>query len=128
MITPELSNYIKKAKAAGMSDEQIKNALLEIGWTESDINEELGFPEVSAANGNSSQKVSNKTIFIAVGIALLIFFAIFIAGVISGFMNARNKAKENLPKKPSEETSVRSSSLDFQANANCLKVKRTIFN
>jgi hypothetical protein len=95
MVTPELIDYIKKARAAGTQDEQIKLALLEKGWAEVDINEGLGSSGISVISVNSSQKTSSKTIIIAVGIAFLIFFAIVIAGIVFGFRNAREKAQEN---------------------------------
>ena len=38
MVTPGLSGYIKQARAAGQSDEQIKSALLQNGWAGDNIN------------------------------------------------------------------------------------------
>ena len=99
MANQELLSYIKQARAAGQTDEQIKSALLQIGWVEADINKGLGSPGVSSANANPSQKVSNKTILIAVGIVVLIFIAIVIAGIFFGFKNAREKAQERTEEK-----------------------------
>jgi uncharacterized RDD family membrane protein YckC len=42
MVTPELIDYVKKARAAGQNDDQIKSALLQIGWSEGDADEALG--------------------------------------------------------------------------------------
>lgn len=107
MANQELLNYIKQARTAGQTDEQIKVALLEIGWDQKDADEGLGFSQVSSAE-NPSQKVSNRTIFIAVGIVVLVFFAIIIAGIYFGFMDARKKAqekKENPISTPAAQTS-----------------------
>jgi len=40
-MNQELQDYIKKSKEAGMSDEQIKQELLKVGWKEEDISQEF---------------------------------------------------------------------------------------
>ena len=41
MTEPRVVEYIKKARAAGQKDLDIKSALLQNGWSEQEINENL---------------------------------------------------------------------------------------
>lgn len=43
MITPELNEYIKKCREQNISDEQIKTALKEQGWSDEDMNAAINF-------------------------------------------------------------------------------------
>ncbi len=44
MVSPEIADYIKKSRASGVSDAQIKQSLLQSGWNEIQVNEAFGVP------------------------------------------------------------------------------------
>ncbi len=63
-MNQELQDYIEKTRETGMSDEQIKQELLKVGWKEEDINQEFNNVSVSAPNltVNPAQKNQDKNI------------------------------------------------------------------
>lgn len=78
MITPELSNYVKDSRAAGMDDVAIKQALLSQGWQEADAQEALAQPAIAAALPITVPEVAlqpnkfKKLLFPAIGVAVLL--------------------------------------------------------
>ena len=40
-LTPELTQYVTRARASGMSDDAIRTQLLEIGWNIREVNEAI---------------------------------------------------------------------------------------
>jgi uncharacterized RDD family membrane protein YckC len=84
MVTPELIDYIKKARAAGQTDAQIKEALLKIGWDQKDINNGLNPPETLAVNylENSSGDAQSQ----AANMEYAGFWIRFLASIIDGIM------------------------------------------
>lgn len=46
-MNPQLQDYIKQARSTGQSDEQIKQALTQSGWSQPQINEAFGVPTPS---------------------------------------------------------------------------------
>ncbi len=65
MITPELQDYISKSRASGMSDAQIRQALLAQGWPENNIAEVL-----------TRQNTGERSVLSLVIILALLFFGI----------------------------------------------------
>lgn len=65
-MSKELVDYIKKSKEVGQSDEQIKQALIEAGWNEKDINSAL-----NTKNKFSKMKLVFLIIAIFIGIYVL---------------------------------------------------------
>lgn len=43
-MDPQIQNYINQARASGQTDEQIKQALLQSGWSQAQVNEAFGIP------------------------------------------------------------------------------------
>lgn len=86
-----LSNYIKQSRDNGVSDEQIRNALLGSGWQEADINQALldkipmphnaQFPHIV----ESSLPRASKRIFIFLLVALVFFSGGY--GISAKFFN-----------------------------------------
>jgi hypothetical protein len=53
MISQELLNYISDCRTKGLSDEKIRQALVDIGWSQSDINQALSTsPDRPIQNSN----------------------------------------------------------------------------
>jgi hypothetical protein len=92
MVSPELIEYIKKAKAAGQTDEQIKSALLSIGWAQKDINEGFNPSEVPVVNysENSSGKTQSQNTIILIIFGF--FVLIFLGGMLWGIFSASIKS------------------------------------
>src|SRR3989338_7316882 len=85
IMNQALINYIQKAKAAGRSEEEIKNTALGMGWKENDVMEAFKAatgesvpvppptPEAAMAQAVPSKAFSAKLILIIIGaVALLI--------------------------------------------------------
>ena len=75
MPNQQLIDHIKQAQAAGQSKEQIRSALLGVGWREKDTDDALSgavFPDQLATIGASH---SSKMIIIAVSLAAVLLFA-----------------------------------------------------
>lgn len=66
MITPQIVDYIKQAKSAGQSREQIVSSLLSAGWTKEQINQafisvENNIPLPPSSPTNNSGQLLPKT-------------------------------------------------------------------
>jgi hypothetical protein len=80
MVTPELQKYITQSRASGMSNEQIKQALVsQGGWSEADVAQALsgGYIPSSPVNYSSptATKSGNGKIVFGVIVLLLVFGA-----------------------------------------------------
>ena len=84
MVTQELIDYIKQVSESGTSKEDIKNNLLQNGWTEVDINEAFG-----AIEKNSIMPKSFKeNIFSALGVSFITVALIIILGYIDSYITS----------------------------------------
>jgi len=92
MPNQELIDYIKKAKEEGQGEESIKNALLQSGWSNTDVNE--AFSE-SLANNPTSAKFSdassynNSTMKLIWPLVIPLFigaYVIWVFATCSGFL------------------------------------------
>ncbi len=70
-MNQELSDYIKKFREAGQSDEQIKGSLLAAGWKKEDVN--LAFSLTSVSSDNLAKIANDISIVQAPKWLLLIF-------------------------------------------------------
>lgn len=77
MTSPEIQNYINQARQAGMSDDGIKNNLLNSGWSEVDINQALGIP-VPGQNPQGQQGVEEKAKENRVLMSILAYFGLLV--------------------------------------------------
>lgn len=82
MITLELADYIKRGRAHGMSDEDLKSSLRSAGWSDTQINEALG--------GQSQTPISPKkhiferyALWIGIG-GIVIYFAAYLVFSFAG--------------------------------------------
>lgn len=75
----DLNNYVEQARKSGMSDEQIRQGLLQSGWGANDINEALmGAPAGIAPGGAKPKAMMSKHLavsFIIITIAVAGYFA-----------------------------------------------------
>jgi hypothetical protein len=70
MITPEIKNYIQQARASGMADDQIRQALVVQGWAAPDLDEAFGIAPATAVGGTT--KSSTRMVVIIIVIIILI--------------------------------------------------------
>src|SRR3989344_4456199 len=85
MITPELQKYISDSRASGMTDEQIRSALITKGWTQDDLDQAFGVspvgpivpqaPIVTTSN-NNLVKIIVTVLIILIVLPLLFWGAI----------------------------------------------------
>ena len=76
MPTPELQNYINQSRAAGLTDDQIRQSLVAKGWKEGDIKKSF----VSKSSRSTLDKIGLIS-FILFGILFLpVVFMIYIFG------------------------------------------------
>jgi len=61
MISQEITNYVNQARQSGMSNEGIKQNLLNAGWPEADIDQALGGGP-SMGGSPQSQEADNKVL------------------------------------------------------------------
>ncbi len=80
-MNQELLDYIKKAKEARQSDEQIKEGLLKAGWKDADISEVLS----SASKASKTEEQTSPKMIMWVGLFSILLNSIFIS-YISGFL------------------------------------------
>lgn len=100
MINQELLDFIKKSKAVGQTDEQIKSALVTSGWHPSDIEEALRTVSTPPKDSTvlygkpivQEPKKSSKIVFLFA----VIFFVIG-AGAIGYFVLSRKSAVTSIP-------------------------------
>lgn len=99
MVTPELTNYINQAKAAGMTEQQIKDELIKAGWQQADINETFADAAAPISDSPISAKMSSLKISVIATIGILL-----IAGSASAFWYADKKLNWGIisPKKVTE--------------------------
>ncbi len=80
-MNSEIQNYIDQSRAAGMSDEQIRQALAGRGWGQTDIDKAFGMPSAAGPTGSS-----NKTVKIIITVLILLFLIpLLFWGIIVGF-------------------------------------------
>ena len=75
MPDQQLIDYIKQAQATGQNKEEIKSALLGIGWQEKDVDDALSGAVFSAQSATSGVSHSSKLIIIATSLAAVLFIA-----------------------------------------------------
>ena len=83
MLTPELTNYINQAKAAGMTDQQIRDELIKTGWQPADVEEAFS----GAFAPTTYLAVSKKIPLLKIGI-IAVSAILLIAGSASAFWYA----------------------------------------
>ena len=90
MVTQELISHIEKARSSGQSDAQIKSALLNVGWSEADIDQAMGGvssePAYPQSKFPSNPPFIKKALFFIGILVLQIIFIIFIT--LLAFMGA----------------------------------------
>lgn len=98
MPNDQLLSYIKQARQSGVTDNKIKETLLQSGWVESDINEALGqVLEDTAGKPNRRPKLWLKIILVIVGIFIVL------GGVVGARYYMEQRAIANLEKTGSAE-------------------------
>ncbi len=90
MITPEVQNYINQSRAAGMTNDQIRQTLAAQGWQQSDLDQAFG----STAASTSSAGNHGKVIGIVLGIIILLLLVFGVVGY--GFYNKFKQSKTNV--------------------------------
>lgn len=101
MITPELLEYIKKAKSLGQSEDQIKVTLVQAGWSSEDI--DLAFNQSTAPQPLPQVPRSNKT---ALVIALSCLALIVVGGISFYAWSSMNSRKQAVPTEQQENPNV----------------------
>ena len=74
MVNTELVDYIQKALAAGRKDGEIKATLLQLGWTQQDVDDSL-----ASASPRVMDKIRKEWKLVAVWIGIIILFIIVCA-------------------------------------------------
>lgn len=106
MINQELQGFIKKSKAGGQTDEQIKSALIKNGWQPSDIEEALRTISVPPKDPDVSyskpviqeqiipqpQRPSKKSLLVFIGISFVI-----VASATGYFILSRKPSITSVP-------------------------------
>lgn len=77
MASPEIQNYIDQARRAGISDDGIKNNLLNSGWPELDINQALGISGQSQQGGEDKEKENRVLMSILAYLGILVLIPYF---------------------------------------------------
>lgn len=93
MITSELQNYINSSKASGMTEEQIRQALLNQGWTTEQVNEAMSMstnpaainPAVPVSSVGTSAGMSGTAKTILIIIAILVIGSTLVGTAIFGY-------------------------------------------
>lgn len=76
MINQQLQDYIVKARQHGMSDDDIRKSLLDVGWQEPDVNECFNF---SPSPNRATFFTKKKILIITLGLSLIL---IIVTGTI----------------------------------------------
>lgn len=77
-MDPRIESYINQARASGKTDEQIKQALLQIGWSQTQINEIFGAPvKQPQQRRGSSPLLGIITAIIIIGILAVAGFFVY---------------------------------------------------
>lgn len=62
MVQQEIQNYVDQARRSGMSNEGIKQNLLNSGWPEADINQALGLPPDTPMQSPQQKEAENRVL------------------------------------------------------------------
>lgn len=101
MITPELLEYIKKTRSLGQSEDQIKVALVQAGWSSEDI--DLAFNQSIAPQPLPQAPRSNKT---ALVIALSCLGLVALGGIGFYAWSSMNSQKQAVTTQQQENPNV----------------------
>lgn len=104
MVTPELNQYVASQRANGVNDEQLKNTLLQQGWTETDVNEALAtrVSTITPTQPSPTGSLQPKT-----GRPLLIGLLVIIVLAIAGLGYAFYSGTLSLPKSSPTATTLK---------------------
>lgn len=110
MPNPQLTEYIRKAKAAGQKKEEITSALLGAGWQQSDVDEAFAPLEATPLTGFAAVGGKSKTLIVALSVLLglilagggFAYYYFFLSE--SGAEPPQSAQQEQQPAPPKEET------------------------
>ncbi len=87
MLVPEIQEYIKQQKAAGVSDTQIRQNLVTQGWAEVDLDQAFGITPVNPVVPQAPQvsEKSNIGKIIAIVVIVFILLPLLFFGAIAGY-------------------------------------------
>lgn len=85
MVASELQNYVSQSKKSGMSDQQIRQTLLNQGWAEADINQAVASTPTVVSPGGRNWKL-------IVGVLA----GLIIIGSVAGYLLTKKSSPGNL--------------------------------
>jgi hypothetical protein len=127
-MNKELQNYIKLSREAGLSDEQIKQELLEskVGWTEEDINQAFKLDTSSISSQTSKPKSFWKYVLILGIVVVLGAGASF--GYYHFYVHLNGNNEEETSENNEEETSENNEEETSENNEEEIPVSETPSN
>lgn len=86
MLTPEIQQYVKQQRAAGVSDAQIRQALASQGWQQTDLDQAFGIaPTGSAVPQTPVVFRKNTTKIVIMIVIIFLVLPLLFWAVIAGF-------------------------------------------